>query len=278
MHALQLTHGASSNVGLTRRHNEDRFHADPSMRLFIVCDGMGGHLAGEVASSRAVEIIPRHLAEAAAEPALPLVGVDRPEFSTATNRLASAIRLANYTVHQEAACHVEYTGMGTTVVAAWLVGHVLSIAHVGDSRLYLIRDQVLHPLTADHSLVHAQVQSGILAADDAERVSHKHVLTRAVGIYATVDVELGELSVLDGDILLLCSDGLTAGVSADTILRTAYETPDPQTLSNHLIDLSNAAGGTDNTTVIVATVATTKSGLWERLRAQLFTVSATDSQ
>ncbi|MBI4003352.1 MAG: Stp1/IreP family PP2C-type Ser/Thr phosphatase [Nitrospira defluvii] len=277
MHSLQVTHGASSDVGLTRRHNEDRFHADPSTGLFIVCDGMGGHRAGEVASSRAIEIIPSHLVEAAADPSLPLIGVARPEFSAATNRLASAVRLANHTVHQEAARHAEYSGMGTTVVAAWLVGPVLSIAHVGDSRLYLIRSNVLHPLTADHSLVQAQVQSGLLAADDAERVSHKHVLTRAVGVHATVEVELAELPVLDGDILLLCSDGLTAGVSADTILRAIHESPDPQTVSDRLIALSNAAGGTDNTTVIVATLTQSKPGMWNRICAHLFDAPPTDA-
>lgn len=277
MHPLLLTHGASSDVGLTRCHNEDRFHADPSNGLFIVCDGMGGHRAGEVASSRAIEIIPRHLANAAADPSLPLIGVTRPEFSTATNRLASAIRLANHTVHQEAARHTEYSGMGTTVVAAWLVGPVLSIAHVGDSRLYLGRGNLLHPLTTDHSLVQAQVQSGLLAADDAEHMSHRHVLTRAVGVHATVEVELAELPVLDGDVLLLCSDGLTSGVSAVTIFHAMHASPDPQNVADRLIALSNAAGGTDNTTVIVAMLNQNKPGLWTRLRAHLFAGPSTDS-
>lgn len=277
MHPLQLTHGASSDVGLTRRRNEDRFHADPSVGLFIVCDGMGGHRAGEIASSRAIDIIPRHLMEAAAEPSLPLIGVACPEFSVATNRLASAIRLANITVHQESTQRAECSGMGTTVVAAWLVDTVLSIAHVGDSRLYLIRNQALHALTADHSLVRAQVQSGLLGADEAEHASHKHVLTRAVGVHATVDVELSELPVLAGDILLLCSDGLTAGVSAETIIRTIHESPDPQTVSDRLIALSNAAGGTDNTTVIVATLTRNRAGIWRRIRGRLFAAPSTHS-
>lgn len=277
MHALHVTHGAASDVGLMRHHNEDRFHADPCTGLFIVCDGMGGHRAGEVASSRAIEIIPRHLTEAAAHPSLPLIGIARPEFSTATNRLASAIRLANHRVHQEASHHTDYTGMGTTVVAAWLVGPVLSIAHVGDSRLYLVRGDSLQPLTADHSLVHEQVRSGLLAADDATRVAHKHILTRAVGVHPVVDVELGELPVLNGDILLLCSDGLTAGVSADAILRVVRESSDPQTIAVRLVALSNHAGGTDNTTVIVVLLTHRQPGLWHRLRAQLFNTPITES-
>lgn len=277
MHSWHVTHGAASDVGLIRRRNEDRFHAAPAAGLFIVCDGMGGHRAGEVASSRAIEIIPQHLAEAGADPSLPLIGVARPEFSAATNRLASAVRLANHRVHQESARRAECAGMGTTVVAAWLVGPILSIAHVGDSRLYLIRDQALQLLTVDHSLVQEQVQSGLLAAADAARVPHRHVLTRAVGAHSLVDVELGELPVLNGDLLLLCSDGLIAGVSADVILRVTQESSDPQAISERLIALSNAAGGTDNATVIVALVTQRNTGLWNRLYTQLFARPAQES-
>jgi len=276
MHSLRFRHGVASDVGLVRRHNEDRFHADPAAGLFIVCDGMGGHQGGEIASSRAIEIIPRHLAEASTDPSLPLIGAANPDFSSATNRLASAVRLANHKVHQEAAHDAACSGMGTTVVAAWLAGTVLSIAHVGDSRLYLIRNHVLHALTADHSLVRAQVLSGLLDAEKADHVSHRHVLTRAVGVHATVDVELAELPVLDGDILLLCSDGLTTGVSADAILRTAHESSDPQTVTDCLVALSNAAGGTDNTTVIVATLTRSKPGIWSRIRGRLFTAPSID--
>ena len=269
MRALHLSHGAASDVGLVRRRNEDRFHADPSTGLFIICDGMGGHRAGEVASSRAIEIIPRRLKEAAEDPGLPLIGTARPDVSPATNRLASAIRLANYRVHQEAALHADHHRMGTTVVAIWLVGSVLSIAHVGDSRLYLIRNHVLQALTTDHSLVQAQVESGMWSADDVKQVSHRHVLTRAVGVHATVDVELAELPLLNEDILLLCSDGLTAGVPPETILRTVSESCDPQTITDRLIALSNAAGGADNTTVIVTMLAERQPRIWNWIRAHL---------
>jgi serine/threonine protein phosphatase PrpC len=277
MHSLRVTHGVASDIGLMRQHNEDRFYADPSRGLFIVCDGMGGHQAGEIASSRTVEIIPRHLAEAAMDPSLPLLGTACPDFCAATNRLASAVRLANHRVHQEAEQSPECNGMGTTVVAAWLIGTVLSIAHVGDSRLYLIRNHILHALTADHSLVRSQVLSGLLSAEDAEYVSHRHVLTRAVGVHATVDVELAELPVLHGDILLLCSDGLTTGVPADAVLRTVQESSDPQAVSDRLIALSNAAGGTDNTTVIVAALSQYRPGIWNRIRGRLFAASSTTS-
>ena len=268
-----VTHGATSDVGLIRRLNEDRYHADPAAGLFIVCDGMGGHRAGEIASSRTIEIIPQHLAEADADPTLPLIGLSRPEFSPTTNRLASAVRLANHRVHQEAARRAEYTGMGTTVVAVRLDGAILSIAHVGDSRLYLIRDGMVQLMTVDHSLVQEQVQSGLLAAADMARASHRHVLTRAVGVHSLVDVELGELPVLTGDILLLCSDGLTAGVSADVILRVTQESSHPQAISDRLIALSNAAGGTDNATVIVVLVTQRHTGFWNRICTRLLSPS-----
>lgn len=269
MHAWHVTHGAASDVGLVRRLNEDRYHADPAAGIFVVCDGMGGHRAGEIASSRTVETIAHHLAEAETDRSLPLIGISRPEFSSATNRLASAVRLANHRVHQEAARRTEYAGMGTTVVAVRLTGAVLSIAHVGDSRLYLIRDGAVQLLTVDHSLVQEQMQSGLLAAADMARAPHRHVLTRAVGVHPLVDVELGEMPVLPDDILLLCSDGLTAGVTADVILRVSQESIDPQAMADRLIALSNAAGGTDNATVNVALVTQRPTSLWDRIYTQL---------
>jgi len=270
MHHGHITHGAASDIGLVRRLNEDRYHADADAGLFVVCDGMGGHQAGEVASSRTIALIAEHVAQADADPSLPLIGVVNPDCSPATNRLASAVRLANHRVHEEAARRADYAGMGTTVVAARLHGGILSIAHVGDSRLYLIRDGGARLLTVDHSLVQQQIQSGLLAAADRARASHRHVLTRAVGVHPLVDVELGECPVLTGDILLLCSDGLTAGVSAETMLRVTLESPDPQAIARRLVALSNAAGGIDNVTVIVALVTQRHDGFWNRLYAHWF--------
>ena len=270
MSQLRAVHGAKSDTGLRRRHNEDSYCADPALGLFVVCDGKGGHRAGEVASARAAKMIHRHITETADDPAAPLFGVARPEFSARTNRLASAVRAANSAIHQEAARHPDRGGMGTTVIAAWLADDILSIAHVGDSRLYLARGHSLQPLTIDHSLVSEQIQQGLLTVADAERVPHRHVLTRAVGVNATVDVELSEVPVLNGDVLLLCSDGLTAGVKPQTILETIKEISDPQRLSERLIELSNAAGGTDNTTVIAVSLIKHRSGIWDRLRGPWF--------
>lgn len=269
MSTFIVQYGAASDTGLKRRHNEDRFYADPAIGLYLVCDGMGGHRAGEVASGRAVEFIRNHIATAALHSDHPLVGVYRPEFSPATNRLASAIRAANIAIYQEALSQPHYAGMGTTVASVLVSGHILSIAHVGDSRVYLIRDGAVQALTRDHSLASEQVRYGLLKEEEAIEVPHKHVLTRAVGIAATVDVELTEVPLLSGDLLLLCSDGLN-DVTPAQILRSMQTSSDPQTLSDRLIALSNAAGGDDNITAVVVAFAKSRAGVWARLRSCLF--------
>jgi protein phosphatase len=138
----------------------------------------------------------------------------------------------------------------------------------------LIRNGTVQLLTVDHSLVQEQVQSGLLTAADMAGAAHRHVLTRAVGVHPLVDVELGELPVLSGDILLLCSDGLTAGVGVDVILRVSQESTDPQAIAERLIALSNAAGGTDNVTVIVIMVTQRHTGFWNRIYTRLLSHSA----
>lgn len=244
-------YAAKSDVGLKRTHNEDCFCIDPSLGLYVVCDGMGGHQAGEVASALAVEVIQRHLREGREDIHAPIIGRYDAVFLPQTNRLASAIRLANQTIHGEAQHRAHYARMGTTVVSALITDQVLSFAHVGDSRLYLIRGEAIHPLTLDHSLVMEQVRDGRLTEEEAERSAQRHIITRALGIEGTVDVELGELPILHGDRLLLCSDGLTRGVQPVEIMRAVHDGASLQAASEQLIALANAAGGEDNTTVIL---------------------------
>lgn len=268
--ALAIFHGTQSDVGRKRTHNEDRHCADPELGLFVVCDGMGGGNAGDVASTLAVETIHRHFAEAAQHPELPFVGEPDDRVSPTTNRLASAIRLANDVIYKSAEDRPEWSGMGTTVVAAALTDHILSFAHVGDSRLYLFRNQTIQPLTIDHSWVAEQVRQGLLTEEEAERSPRRNIVTRALGAEPTVDVTLGELPLFPDDFLLLCSDGLTKGVQPSTILDTLLDTEDAQTLSRRLITLANEAGGEDNTTVIVLAVRKQQDhGLWQRLRQRL---------
>ena len=264
--SMSMAYGVKSDVGLKRPRNEDRFCVDPALGLYVVCDGMGGHKAGEVASGLAVDVIRKHLLEGRQDTGTPLIGSYDASFLPQTNRLASAIRLANQAIYCEARHSEEYARMGTTVVSALVSGHVLSFAHVGDSRLYLLRGDTIQPLTTDHSLVMDQIREGLLTEEEAERSAQRHVVTRALGVEATVDVELGELPVMNGDLLLLCSDGLTRGVPSRDIIRTVQGQPDLQAASEGLIALANTAGGEDNTTVILlALQPPNRPRVWQRI-------------
>jgi serine/threonine protein phosphatase PrpC len=260
-------HSAKSDTGLKRANNEDRFVADPSLGLYVVCDGMGGSNAGEIAGTLAVEAIHAHLAEADRDADLPLIGPCNATVSAQANRLASAIRAANDAVHRESWSRPDYAGMGTTVVAALLREEVLAIAHVGDSRLYLVRDGTIQALTTDHSWVAEQLLKGFITEEEAERSPRRNIVTRALGVESSVDVELVEVPVKGGDMLLLCSDGLTRGVRPSSILHILSGSEDLPTMSDRLIAMANEAGGDDNTTVIIVALRDElQAGLWERLK------------
>jgi protein phosphatase len=260
-------HSAKSDTGLKRLHNEDRFVADPQLGLYVVCDGMGGGNAGEIASALAVEAIHAHLTEAAQHADLPLIGPWDATVSASANRLASAIRAANDIIHRESWSRPGYAGMGTTVVAALLHEEVLTIAHVGDSRLYLVQNETIQSLTTDHSWVAEQILKGIMTEEEAERSPRRNIVTRALGVESNVDVELTEVPIKSGNILLLCSDGLTRGVRLSDILHILSGSEDLPIMSDRLIALANEAGGDDNTTVVVVALRDEfQAGLWERLK------------
>jgi PPM family protein phosphatase len=260
-------HSAKSDTGLKRLHNEDRFVADPTLGLYVVCDGMGGGNAGEIASALAVKTIHAHLAEAAQHADLPLIGPCDATVSAPANRLASAIRAANEAVHRESWSRPDYAGMGTTVVAALLREEVLAIAHVGDSRLYLVRNGAIQALTTDHSWVAEQLLKGFITEEEAERSPQRNIVTKALGVESSVDVELTEVPIKSGDMLLLCSDGLTRGVLPNDILHILSGSDDLAAMSDRLIVMANEAGGNDNTTVVVVALRDEhQAGLWERLK------------
>ena len=258
--------GAKTDVGLKRSHNEDNLCVDSDLGLYVVCDGMGGRNAGEVASRLAVETILKHFQATRDNADLPLVGDYDRQFSAKTNRLASAIRLANQAIRMEAKDQTEQDGMGTTVVSAALTGPILSIAHVGDSRMYLIRGESISPLTADHSLVAEQVRRGMMTEEEAERSPQKNIITRALGVDETVDVEMDEIPLMQGDWVLLCSDGLTRGVTPVEIRDAVHQAKEPQAASDRLVELANAAGGLDNTTVVLVGIqGVAGQGPWQRV-------------
>lgn len=270
--SVERLHFAKTDIGRRRPQNEDCFVADPSLGLYVVCDGMGGGNAGEVASRMAIETIVAYVRSAAAEGS-PAGGAapDDPNLASATNQLAQAIRAANATVFRAAWEHPKYAGMGTTVAAARLSGHTLSIAHVGDSRVYLMRDGAIQALTADHSWVAEQVAQGYMTEEEAERSPRRNIVTRALGVESTVEVDVAELPVSNNDLLLLCSDGLTRGVSCREIQRTLANDGDLREKTDRLIALANDAGGDDNITVMLVNVeGETTARFWQRLTQRWF--------
>jgi len=241
--------------------------ADPELGLYVICDGMGGNNAGEIAGALAVHAIHAYLAESARHVKFPLIGPCNVTMSAPANRLASAIRSANEVVYRESWKKPDCAGMGTTVVAALVYEDTLAIAHVGDSRLYLIRKGKIQSLTIDHSWVAEQVLKGFITEEEAQRSPNRHIVTRALGVENSVEVELTEVPVKSGDLLLLCSDGLTRAVHPNDILHILSGSEDLATMSDRLITMANSAGGDDNTTVIIVVLGKeVQEGLWGRLR------------
>ena len=249
---MRLSVGASTDTGLVRQNNEDNFYVAEEDGLLVVADGMGGHASGEVASRLAVEVIRDYFSSIKAGRALQF-GTYEKDLSEETNNLGSAVRLANQAIYEAAQGNPLWQGMGTTIAAALITDKRLSIAHVGDSRVYLLRMGSLEQLTDDHSLVSEQVKRELISKEEAKQSEMKNILTRAVGVGAEVKVDLEEMSLLDGDTLLLCSDGLTGMVDEDDIMSVVM-IADPATACERLVSMANENGGKDNVTVIVARV------------------------
>jgi protein phosphatase len=282
MIASALDFAGRSDTGRARENNEDNFQIAAELGLFILSDGMGGLDAGEVASKITVETIHAHCRDAESNSSLPLEGQPINGASEASNRLASAIQLANKLVRAAAAeatatdhaysglgsSSKAAKGMGATVVALQFFADRVSIAHVGDSRAYRLRGGEFLQLTDDHSLVAQQVREGHMTEAEAESSPLKNVLMRALGVDDTVEAEVDEEIAMEGDTYLLCSDGLTRELSDGQIAAVLAEMPDPQTAADQLIGLANLAGGGDNITAIVVRVgakpgrALAKIGRW----------------
>lgn len=262
---MEMEYGARSDTGRVRENNEDSFRAAPELDLYILCDGMGGQASGEVASRLAADTILAHCREGASNPALPLVGdslVGAAEFS---NRLASAIRLANRAVHETAQNNSGHSGMGATVVAVWLLDDRLALAHVGDSRAYRLRNGEMEQLTDDHSFIAEQVRQGMMTEEEAGNSNLQNVLLRALGVEAEVEPDVDEHLLMEGDTILLCSDGLTRELSDAQIAGILMDNEDPQEAADRLINAANRAGGGDNITVIVLRPATRLEGAFARI-------------
>ena len=248
---MQIASGGVSDVGRVRTNNEDCFRIVAPLQLFVLSDGMGGEAHGEVASAMAVETVTKHCLEGRENHAVPLFGEVQASLSDEAKRLASAVHLANKRIFEAAEGHLEQRGMGATLTAAWIDGTKLSIAHVGDSRAYLLRSGTLQQLTSDHSLVAEQVRRGIITAAEAEESQMQSVLIRALGAQPEVEVDVEEHTLFVRDILILCSDGLTRMVTEPEIAGTLQAETNPTKAAEKLVALANEYGGADNVTVIV---------------------------
>lgn len=237
---MKVDVGARTDVGRVREGNEDSYLVqDP---IFVVADGMGGHLAGEVASQTAVKVI---------------ADMARSEAPEGDGALASYIKKANREIYDLAAADPEKSGMGTTCTLVHLDGSTAHLAHVGDSRAYLLRDGQLSQLTEDHTLVERMVREGRIRREEAAHHPQRSVITRALGIDDDVEVDEIDIEVVDGDRLLICSDGLSSMLSTDAIASVLQSGRDAQRTADVLIEEANTAGGEDNITVVVLDIGKT---------------------
>lgn len=266
---VQIVSGGVSDVGRVRTNNEDSYRIVTPLNLFILSDGMGGEAHGEVASSMATETIAKYCSESGEskeDSGVTAQGMAQENWSANTKRLQSAVWQANLNIYRSAQEHPEQHGMGATVTAAWVNGNKLSLAHVGDSRAYLLRTGSLQQLTNDHSLVAEQVRRGILTPQQAEESDMQSVLLRALGAHPEVDVDVDEIDLMPRDLLLLCSDGLTRLVTEPEIAGCLQAETNPESAAQRLVDLANERGGLDNITVIVARVQEESKGWFSWLR------------
>ena len=257
-----------TNTGKVRDHNEDAIGLTSDMGLLVLADGMGGYQAGEVASGIAVQTITDLASEGATREERndidPHTGLMRQ-----TIVLRDAVARANKIIFQTAQSQTHCEGMGTTLVAAMFYDNKISIAHVGDSRAYRLRNKQFEQLTMDHSLLQELVDRGFYSEEEAQRATNRNYVTRALGIEPTVEVELQEYDVLPDDIYLLCSDGLSDMVEDDDIHLTIRTFSDSlNVVSEQLVQLANEHGGRDNVSVQLAQVVDSfaaKKGLLAKL-------------
>jgi protein phosphatase len=255
---------AMSDVGLTRDHNEDAFlvanlsggeplrfdrlieqKADDRGTLFMVADGMGGAAAGEIASATAVDVVLRHLREQLAD----ATDASPEQFVEAVSKAAE---IANWSIFRYAAGHPELRGMGTTATIAALLGDILYLAQVGDSRAYLVRDGEAVQLTKDQSLMQKLIEAGELTEEEAEHSERRNIILQALGPEPAVKLDLTHQQVRRGDILVLCSDGLSGLVKTEEFASAFFEEADLAVGCERLVALANDRGGPDNITVVAA--------------------------
>jgi protein phosphatase len=239
---MLLRSAARTDVGMRRQVNEDRYAILPDLGLYLVADGMGGHKGGQVASQLAAEAARRAIEALEGASVAP------------AERLRHAVACANREIFRAAESKPELAGMGTTFVSMLFGGERLALAHVGDSRAYLLRHGRLRGLTDDHSIVAELLRRQAISEEAARAHPHRHVLTRALGVRPRIEPDLAEMTPQAGDVFVLCSDGLTTHVGDEAIAECVGIESDLERAAARLVESANAAGGLDNVTVLLVGV------------------------
>jgi len=252
-----------TNIGRKRDNNEDTFYVDDTIGLYIVADGMGGHRAGEVASRTVVSSIRDYMDAFSGSEEAQQMGTG--EMSPASAAVCHSIELANRVVHQLSEDQGSYKGMGSTAAVAFLHGDTLVTANVGDSRIYLVRQEKIEQLTQDHTLLAEQMRKNPGFDPHFSTTPMKHILMRAVGIQETVQTDAYEMQPLSGDVVLMCSDGLTDMLSDHDVLQGILQGGTLDETCHRLVNLANERGGIDNITVVLVQFEKEEKGFLQKL-------------
>jgi protein phosphatase len=242
-----------SDAGMVRSHNEDAVYTNPACGLAILADGMGGYNAGEVASGMATALLGTELEKA--------FRTMEPQRTDASGKLyshtvlESEIARANTAIYQAAQSQPQYAGMGTTLVMALFYDNIMTVAHIGDSRLYRLRGDDFQVITRDHSLLQEQIDSGMISAEEARHSQNKNLVTRALGVDPVVEPEIRDYDTMPGDIYLLCSDGLNDMVEDEEIALTLQAlSANLDLAATQLVQTANDSGGRDNVSVVLVRI------------------------
>ncbi len=254
-----LSHWAKTDVGLKREANEDSFLADSNIGLYLVADGMGGHAGGDTASRMAVEIIKRHVTDARNSKEFISAAATEREDLAILEMLEKAIEDASATIFAESALNPALEGMGTTATLLFTRGELGYVAHVGDSRLYMMRDKELTQVSEDHSLVNEQIKAGFITEEEAAHSRFRNIITRSVGFESQVSADTFSFRMQPGDLFLLCSDGLNGMIEDERIGKTMRRGK-LSTIPARLISAANEMGGDDNITVILVSYGRNNRG------------------
>jgi protein phosphatase len=253
--SLTVEVAGKTDIGCVRKNNEDNLGWDQRLGLYVVCDGMGGALAGEVASKMGVDLVLDYFREARQTGMHPDYGHLSAQASPRARALSSAIQRANRAVFEAGQSKQTQRGMGSTIVAVLVENNAMSVGHVGDSRAYLLRHGELQQLTQDHSLVMEQVRRGIITREQAETSDMQNIIIRALGSEEAVEPDVEDFTLLPNDKLLLATDGLTKLVREDALKQILVESPTLEAGCDHLIEAAKQRGGDDNITCVLLHIA-----------------------